>query len=482
MEERKERKKGKKKGRKKGSPGRMEERKEGRMEERKEGRKKERKKGSPGRKEVQEEGKEERKKERKEGRMEERKGKRNEDRKKGKKGNKKKEGREEGKKQRKKKDIKGGSWKKGINTMAQRKAWPIMGGVSGEQPEKAPSELIITGNTAVRKQLETEVLNVRILLVAGATYVLLYQFSMTEQCVELVQIELHLSFEPTPGTPVSSEQDNTFAQPGDRSSNSSGDFMPEPVPLPIVFCKTGTYKRHAGFQAELACVMAGSLEVLAESPGNAHPQTPHSVTPLTPATPITPGTPLSFTLSMDPSGGLDFSETTIQKLEKRRSKPARPPPPIRTKSKVDEASNGNDVTEGAMHTKVHRTVSYPSTASVGPPDTVQCTKFACSYTKKNDNWISPCLLVGTTKGNVFMVVINMPPAEERLVQPILTIITETVTARESSERHFLAVCTEREAKVYQLPTAHTNPTSYSKTSVADDTSVVLSSQVVVIEV
>ena len=109
------------------------------------------------------------------------------------------------------------------------------------------------------------------LLYQISTYVLLYQWCPWKgalDCIQMLipflfvlqQIELHLSFEPTPGTPVSSEQDNTFVQPGDRSSNSSGDFMPEPVPLPIVFCKTGTYKRHAGFQAELACVMAGSLE------------------------------------------------------------------------------------------------------------------------------------------------------------------------------------------------------------------------------
>ena len=40
-----------------------------------------------------------------------------------------------------------------------------------------------------------------------------------------------------------------------------------------------------------------------------------------------------------------------------------------------------------------------------------------------DNMISPCLWVGTVLGSVFVVAINLPPGESRLIQPVLTMVT-----------------------------------------------------------
>ncbi|XP_031573788.1 syntaxin-binding protein 5-like isoform X2 [Actinia tenebrosa] len=521
--------------------------------------------------------------------------------------------------------------KRNLTREASRQAWPILGGVSGEQPEKPPSELIITGHadgtvkfwdsssaslillykmstvklfekekgksseessdSSERKPSTSEgsesgerssqdedpeaysiqmihlCEHSRILLVAGAAHVLVMSFSMNEKPVEFVQIDLNLTFESSHEQPLSPEPENAFMQPGDRGSTSSPEIpshTQQPIPLPSVSCKTGMFKRHPGFQAELACVISNShdgwpvsnislssqlgiisicsgpslalvdivqkklittlsaheMTSLAESPSNAPPTTPMSAIPMTPGT---PGTPISLTLNLEAGGGLDFSEATVNKLEKKRNKPPRPAPPmVRSKSqaKSGDPPNGAESSEGGAGSR--QRASYPSSGDGGPPDTVQCTKFAYTYTKKNDNWISPCLFVGTAKGNTFIVVINMPSAEERLKQPILTIITgtvfrpksglimtlalldnqghlfpsplkfwsekkndnssnKTVLPQECSDRHFLVTITEREAKVFQLPPAHSNPNPYSKTAVADDTSVVLIAEVIVIE-
>lgn len=125
-----------------------------------------------------------------------------------------------------------------------------------------------------------------------------------------------------------------------------------------------------------------SLVALAECPSNAPPPTPMTATPITPAT---PGTPISFTLNLEAGGGLDFSEATVSKLEKKRNKPTRPAPPmVRSKSQVKagDSSNGGDLSDGGAILR-QRTSSYPSSGDGGPPDTVQCTQFACTYTKKN---------------------------------------------------------------------------------------------------
>ncbi|EDO30312.1 predicted protein [Nematostella vectensis] len=366
----------------------------------------------------------------------------------------------------------------------------------------------------------------RTLVVCGATYALVYLFSSTEQAVELVV------------------RNFAFLFFGVGSSKHTIEIV------------TGTFRRHPGFQPELGCVTAGGADswpvssvsissqyglisvccgpslalidivqkkivtVLSAQEMTMMADAPSVATPVTaaPTTPLTTNAPISLTLNLA-LGGIDFSDAAVQISKDKKVKPPRPPAPIIRMKSVNkgEGSNGADSSDGVRA----RTPSGPTIES--PPDIIQCTRFACTFTKKHDNWISPCILVGTGQGSVFVVVINMPPAEERHLQPILTITTgtvykpkagsimtmavldsqghlfpspmkfwtdkkedaqhsnQTVNARESSDRHFLVVCSEVEAKTYQLPPSHSSPSSHTKVSVADDTSVVVSANVLTIE-
>ncbi|XP_048577354.1 syntaxin-binding protein 5 [Nematostella vectensis] len=390
----------------------------------------------------------------------------------------------------------------------------------------------------------------RTLVVCGATYALVYLFSSTEQAVELVQVDIHLTAD-SPTESLSSPEHDT----SDRRS-FPGLLTPPSFSLPSLFFKTGTFRRHPGFQPELGCVTAGGADswpvssvsissqyglisvccgpslalidivqkkivtVLSAQEMTMMADAPSVATPVTaaPTTPLTTNAPISLTLNLA-LGGIDFSDAAVQISKDKKVKPPRPPAPIIRMKSVNkgEGSNGADSSDGVRA----RTPSGPTIES--PPDIIQCTRFACTFTKKHDNWISPCILVGTGQGSVFVVVINMPPAEERHLQPILTITTgtvykpkagsimtmavldsqghlfpspmkfwtdkkedaqhsnQTVNARESSDRHFLVVCSEVEAKTYQLPPSHSSPSSHTKASVADDTSVVVSANVLTIE-
>jgi len=57
----------------------------------------------------------------------------------------------------------------------------------------------------------------------------------------------------------------------------------------------------------------------------------------------------------------------------------------------------------------------------------------------------------------------------------------SLLTRELLEKHFVVICTEREAKVYSLPTTHVNPKSFSEANLVDDSAVVLKADAVVVQ-
>lgn len=98
-----------------------------------------------------------------------------------------------------------------------------------------------------------------------------------------------------------------------------------------------------------------------------------------PSTPVITGMPISFTMSADGSGG-EFHIDLSSKPERRKSRPPRPPPPGRRLSgrPVSEIQNENEAVDGIRP----RTTSVPNMDS-GPPDSISCVRFACTFTKKN---------------------------------------------------------------------------------------------------
>ena len=102
-----------------------------------------------------------------------------------------------------------------------------------------------------------------------------------------------------------------------------------------------------------------------------------SESPSSVSTPVTAGVPISFTMNADGSGGEFHIDGSSSKSEKRKSRPARPPPPQRRLSRPVSEIEGEGV-DGIRP----RTTSTANTDS-GPPDSISCVRFACTFTKKN---------------------------------------------------------------------------------------------------
>ncbi|KAL9968678.1 hypothetical protein ACROYT_G020796 [Oculina patagonica] len=463
-------------------------------------------------------------------------------------------------------------------------AWPIAGGILGESPEFATgSELVITGhsdgsvkfweassavlrclyklstskvfekNTSQPESSETNgkdgqsegngstsseqsppsmvdidcyavnmielCIRSRTLLVAGTSHVIVYQFSTVEETLEFVQLDINLLFDLGMDLLPDSDVQSPTEDKGEELvlSPTSASMT---VSCPTLTCKTGLYKRSPGFQPTVCCMipsvgsdtvplsnMAVSSEfgVISISNGpslalvdivqkklitvlSAQDMCAVSESPSSSANsatmPVTTGMPISFTMNADGSGG---NSTLILTQNLREGKAA----------PLDHLPRG-------------------------PPDSISCVRFACTFTKKNDNLISPCLWVGTVFGNVFVVVLNLPVREQRESQPVLTITTGTLCqpkagmilsmaildsqghlfpspfqfwkekdsqhnkrnsllTRELLDKHFVVICTDREAKVYSLPTTHANPKTFSEANLTDDSAVLLKADAVVVQ-
>ena len=95
-------------------------------------------------------------------------------------------------------------------------------------------------------------------------------------------------------------------------------------------------------------------------------------------TPVAAGTPITFTMNTDGSGG-EFHIDLSSKLEKRKSRPPRPPPPVRRLSKpAGEGQGEMEAVDGFRQ----RSISVPNMDG-GPPDSISCVRFACTFTRKN---------------------------------------------------------------------------------------------------
>ena len=114
-----------------------------------------------------------------------------------------------------------------------------------------------------------------------------------------------------------------------------------------------------------------------------------SESPSSASTPVTAGMPISFTMNADGTGGEFHVDASSSKSEKRKSRPPRPPPPGRRHSAkhANEIQIEGDTVDGLRP----RAISIPNMDS-GPPDSISCVRFACTFTKKNGKL--PVLLRG----------------------------------------------------------------------------------------
>ncbi|XP_060577978.1 syntaxin-binding protein 5-like isoform X2 [Ruditapes philippinarum] len=100
--------------------------------------------------------------------------------------------------------------------------------------------------------------------------------------------------------------------------------------------------------------------------------------------------------------------------------------PLFNKMTVRDLVNGShDKNDGSSFSR-SRSSSMSSLENVSK-EAIQCLVFADSYTRKFDNFTSPCLWVGTSLGSVLVIVLNLPPSgEQRLSQPVIVSPSGTI--------------------------------------------------------
>ena len=117
-----------------------------------------------------------------------------------------------------------------------------------------------------------------------------------------------------------------------------------------------------------------------------------SESPSSASTPVTAGMPISFTMNADGTGGEFHIDVSSSKSEKRKSRPSRPPPPARRLSSRPVSEIEGEAVDGIRP----RTTSIVNMDS-GPPDSISCVRFACTFTKKNGKLpalLCVCVCVG----------------------------------------------------------------------------------------
>ncbi|XP_052807646.1 syntaxin-binding protein 5-like isoform X3 [Mya arenaria] len=102
-------------------------------------------------------------------------------------------------------------------------------------------------------------------------------------------------------------------------------------------------------------------------------------------------------------------------------------PPVERKRSVQEMMprTSNDKNDGSSFSR-SRSSSMSSLENVSR-EAIQCLVFTDSYTRKFDNFTSPCLWVGTSLGSVLVIVLNLPPSgDQRLTQPVIVSPSGTI--------------------------------------------------------
>ncbi|CAK8687922.1 unnamed protein product [Clavelina lepadiformis] len=124
--------------------------------------------------------------------------------------------------------------------------------------------------------------------------------------------------------------------------------------------------------------------------------------------------PLSIHYS---SGGKSSREPSVSSVGSQRNKK----PQHRSYKKAGSFTfeKSVDSTTSADDCAFSRASSFSDVDRSFPREMVTFLTFANTYTRKSDNNSCPCLWVGTSSGYLFSIVLNLPPSDHRISQPVM---------------------------------------------------------------
>lgn len=86
----------------------------------------------------------------------------------------------------------------------------------------------------------------------------------------------------------------------------------------------------------------------------------------------------------------------------------------------------SEKTEGSTFSR-SRSSSISNSMENVSKEAIQSLVFADSYARKTDNYVCPCLWVGTSLGSVLVIVLNLPPnGDQRMSQPVIVSPSGTI--------------------------------------------------------
>ncbi|XP_076824726.1 syntaxin-binding protein 5-like isoform X1 [Clavelina lepadiformis] len=124
--------------------------------------------------------------------------------------------------------------------------------------------------------------------------------------------------------------------------------------------------------------------------------------------------PLSIHYS---SGGKSSREPSVSSVGSQRNKK----PQHRSYKKAGSFTfeKSVDSTTSADDCAFSRASSFSDVDRSFPREMVTFLTFANTYTRKSDNNSCPCLWVGSSSGYLFSIVLNLPPSDHRISQPVM---------------------------------------------------------------
>ncbi|XP_052807592.1 syntaxin-binding protein 5-like isoform X11 [Mya arenaria] len=276
----------------------------------------------------------------------------------------------------------------------------------------------------------------RLLTLAGATHVMLFKFSKSEATLEVPSLDVSIVYEvfddldspeldyPKPSLGVASQHNHSGSM-GSHSSNASdsakqskpslsvlsqqqksggsmGSYSSDgtrPEQMTALRVRPGSRKYPAGYHPDVVCLLTWTDN---EHPGN--------------VTSICTNSNYGL-LAFGNESGLAIVDIVQKSCLLNLGTPD-----LYVYSKKDSKKHKND---GSSFSR-SRSSSMSSLENVSR-EAIQCLVFTDSYTRKFDNFTSPCLWVGTSLGSVLVIVLNLPPSgDQRLTQPVIVSPSGTI--------------------------------------------------------
>ncbi|XP_052807591.1 syntaxin-binding protein 5-like isoform X10 [Mya arenaria] len=278
----------------------------------------------------------------------------------------------------------------------------------------------------------------RLLTLAGATHVMLFKFSKSEATLEVPSLDVSIVYEvfddldspeldyPKPSLGVASQHNHSGSM-GSHSSNASdsakqskpslsvlsqqqksggsmGSYSSDgtrPEQMTALRVRPGSRKYPAGYHPDVVCLLTWTDN---EHPGN--------------VTSICTNSNYGL-LAFGNESGLAIVDIVQKSCLLNLGTPDLYDPCVCSDEKPVDKNDGSSFSRS-------RSSSMSSLENVSR-EAIQCLVFTDSYTRKFDNFTSPCLWVGTSLGSVLVIVLNLPPSgDQRLTQPVIVSPSGTI--------------------------------------------------------